>query len=108
MANVVYLHGKPSPIAQFLRVGLTGHRQLELLLAEGKLPTHRVVVDAGAYKLQKDLITALKQSGRQLVLDTNVAELSSIGRYAGTAQGASWADPEGILTADHFKAGAND
>ncbi len=27
--KVVYLHGRPSPIGHFLRVGTAGHRQLE-------------------------------------------------------------------------------
>jgi hypothetical protein len=36
--NVVYLHGLPPPVAQFLRIGSTGHRRLEQFLAAGQLP----------------------------------------------------------------------
>ncbi len=39
MSNVVYLHGRPTPIERFLRV--TEHRRLEQLLAADKLPYHR-------------------------------------------------------------------
>ena len=44
MPNVVYLHAEPTPIAQFLRVGTSGDRQLEKFLAGGQLPSRRLVV----------------------------------------------------------------
>ena len=56
MANVVYLHGQPQPIAQFLRVGSSGHRRLEQLLAAGQLPVRRFVMEAGAFGRQNDLV----------------------------------------------------
>jgi hypothetical protein len=106
--KVVYLHGQPAPVAQFLRIGSSGHRRLEQFLAAGQLPYQRFVGDAGTFERQKDLINVLRQDGRELVLDTNVAELSVIGRYRGAAQGAPWANPDGILTEAHLRAGANE
>ncbi|HEV3095709.1 MAG TPA: hypothetical protein VG104_01070, partial [Candidatus Dormibacteraeota bacterium] len=97
MADVVYLHGQPKPVAHFLRVGPSGHRRLEQSLAAGQLPMQRFIVEAGAFGRQSDLIYALRQSGYELVLDTNVAELSVIGKYQGVAKGAPWANPDGIL-----------
>jgi hypothetical protein len=107
MNEIVYLHGQPTPVAQFLRIGSSGHRRLEQFLAAGQLPYQRFVFDAGTFERQKDLINALRQDGRELVLDTNVAELSVVGRYGGAAQGAPWANPDGILTEAHLRVGAN-
>lgn len=81
--NVVYLHREPDPIGHFLRVGNTGHRQLEELLGSGQMMLDRVVVDASSVSREHDLLRALADSGAELILDTNIAELSSIGRYAG-------------------------
>jgi len=105
MNNIVYLHGQPEPVAQFLRIGSSGHRRLEHFLAAGKLPYQRFVGEAGVFERQKDLVSALRQDGRELVLDTNVAELSAVGRYQGAVQGAPWANPDGVLTETHLRAG---
>lgn len=98
MAKVVYLHKAPDQIANFLRVGVSGHRQLETLLMSGRLPSERVVLDASAFARQGDLVGALKAAGRELSLDTNVAELSSVGRFQGSAKTAPWANPERVIT----------
>lgn len=98
MTNVVFLHGAPPPIAHFLRIGVSGHRRLDQFLAAGQLPYQRFVGDAGTFQRQRELIGALRQAGRELVLDTNVAELSAIGRWQGAAQGAPWANQDGVLT----------
>ncbi len=101
MSNVVYLHGQPTPVARFLRV--TEHRRLDQLLAADKLPYERFVLEAGYFTEQKVLIDALRQRGRELVLDTNVAELSAVAKFTGHAKNAPWANPDGILTEDHLK-----
>lgn len=108
MDKIVYLHGQLQPVAQFLRIGSSGHRRLEQFLTAGQLPVRRFVVEAGAFKKQSDLINALRQHYCEVVLDTNVAELSVIGRYQGTASGAPWANLDGILTEQHFRAGSNE
>jgi len=107
MSNVVYLHGQPHTLAQFVRIGPWSHRLLEQLLASGSLPARRFVVDAALVGKQADLLAALREDGRELVLDTNVAELSVIGRFRGIAKEAPWADEKTVLTPAHFKRGAN-
>jgi len=105
MSNVVYLHGQPVPVTRFLRV--SEHRRLEQLLEADKLPYGRFVVEAGWFSSQKDLVKALKQRGHELVLDTNVAELSAIAKFPGQAKNAPWANREGILTEAQLKPGSN-
>jgi len=73
MPNVVYLRRAPDRITTSLRVGVTGHRQLETLLLSGKLLAERFVFDAVAFARQGELVGALKAAGRELSLDTNVA-----------------------------------
>jgi hypothetical protein len=97
MENVVYLRRAPDRITGFLRVGVSGHRQLETLLLSGRLPAERLVLDASAFARQGDLVGALKAAGRELSLDTNVAELSSVGRYQGAARTAPWANPDRVI-----------
>lgn len=105
--NVVYLHGQPSSIGHFLRVGTTGHRQLETILGAGKTMPDRVVIEASAAGRQQELIQSLHERGAELILDTNVAELSSPGRLGGTAREAPWANPLAALSPDDLKANAN-
>ncbi len=108
MTNVVYLHGHSHTLAQFVRIGAGNHRLLEHLLAAGSLPVRRFVVDAALVAKQTDLLSALRADGRELVLDTNVAELSVIGRFQGMAREAPWAVEKTVLTPAHFKRGANE
>lgn len=105
--NVVYLHGQPSPVGHFLRVGTTGHRQLETLLGAGNAMPNRVVIDACAAGRQQELIQSLREAGAELILDTNVAELSSLGRFEGAAREAPWANPAAVLTPDDMRVNAN-
>jgi len=73
----------------------------------GRLSAERLVLDASAFARQNDLIEALRGAGRELSLDTNVAELSSIGRFQGAAKTAPWAQPDGILTPLHILGNQN-
>jgi hypothetical protein len=68
--NVIFLHGQPSAIGHFVRVGSTGHRQIENLLGAGRMPMESVVIEAGVATRQAELIGLLKESGRELILDT--------------------------------------
>lgn len=92
------------PIGHYLRLGHTGHVQLGTLLARGRLPATRVVVDAAKLKFQKELLTALRAAGAQIVLDTNAAELSALERFDGVFKTAPWAAAgEGLpLQPRHF------
>jgi hypothetical protein len=79
------------PIGHALRVGRTG-RQLKRLLGAGQCSINSFVVDAGLVERQGDLVTRLRESGSELILDTHVAELSSLARFQTTAaQKAPWA-----------------
>lgn len=104
--NVVYLRPQPdpTPVAHYLRIGML-HRQVERLLASGRLPVDRIVVEASAFAHQKDVITQLADAGRELILDTNAAELSAVGKCTGAARAAPWAYPDGALQPEHFARG---
>lgn len=105
--NVHYLHGKPREIAQFTRVGFSEHRQTEHLLSAGKLPVSRFVIEAANYERQSSLIRTLRDENTEIVLDTNVAELSTKGRYSGAVRAAPWAADDRPLEADDFISGTN-
>jgi hypothetical protein len=82
--NVVYLHPQPEPVAHYLRLGAF-HRQVEKLLAAGRLPVERVVVEASAFTRQKDVV------GRR-VDDFLKHDLDPAARIAGTAARLALAD----------------
>jgi hypothetical protein len=71
--NVAYLHRQPEPIAHYLRLG-SFHRQVEKLLAAGRLPVGRVVVEAVAFTHQKDVVGQLVDTGCELMLDATVGD----------------------------------
>ena len=100
MSNVFYLHGQPAPIARFLRI--SEHRRLDQLLEADKLPYQRFVVEGGYFTEQQVLFHALRERGQELVLDTNVAELSAIAKFDGHAKNAPWSNSEGPLTEKHL------
>jgi hypothetical protein len=81
------------PIAHYVHIGLTAHRQLETLHAEGRFRARRVVIDAARFAFQKDLVAALRASGTEFILDTDAAELSALGRFDGQVSAAPWARP---------------
>jgi hypothetical protein len=105
--NIHYLHGKPREIAQFTRVGFSDHRQIEHLLSTGKMPVRRFVIEAGNYDRQSNLARTLRDENAEIVLDTNVAELSTMGRYAGAVRAAPWAAEGRPLEPDDFVPGSN-
>src|SRR5262249_30685411 len=52
---------------------------------------NRVVADASRVKHQKELLSAFRAKGAEIVLDTRAAELSSVEKHAGLAHFAPWA-----------------
>lgn len=95
--------GIRQPIAQFMRLGDSGHRKLAAIHAAGRLPAARVVVDASRLRHQKELVDAFQASGAEIVLDTKVAELSAAQKFSGYAQGAPWsAITDGKLLSPDF------
>lgn len=101
-ATVHYLHSQPEPIRQFLRLGNSGHRQLETLHSAGRLSVEYVVVEAAWIDIQKDLIHALHEAGVRIILDPNIAELSALGRYEGAGQRLPWANASRPLAPKDF------
>jgi hypothetical protein len=106
--NVVYLHGRPPrEIAQIIRVGFFDHRQAEHLWSANKLMARRFVVEAASVERQASLIRTLRDAGAEIVLDTNIAELSALGRFSGYVKAAPWAAHGRVLDADDLVAGTN-
>lgn len=91
--NVVQLHNTP-PIAGFIRVGHNDHKWIEERLSAGRMPYRRFVFDAAHIDKQRGLLGALKKAGLEVVLDTNFAELCSIGKFRGAASGLPWANKD--------------
>src|SRR5262245_51092399 len=90
--NVVYLRGQPRrEIAQYVRVGFLEHGTCEQLLASRKLVARRFVIDAANFQRQHSLVQTLRNDDAEIVLDTNAAELSVLGRFSGSAKDAPWA-----------------
>lgn len=107
--NVIYLHGKPIEIAQVTRVGFREHGVCEQLLSANKLSTKRFVVDAATEgtRRHKSLVRSLKDRKAEIVLDTNCAELSVVGRFSGSAKSAPWSAEGRVLEQDDFTPGTN-
>lgn len=107
--NVYYLHGKPREISQTTRVAFREHVLCEQLLSANKLPSRRFVLDAATEgtRRQKSLVRLLKDRQAEIVLDTNCAELSVAGRFAGSVKSAPWSAQGRALEATDFIAGTN-
>ena len=85
-ARIHYLTGKPEPIGHFIRIGSSGHHQLETLHSCGRLPVNRVVAEAASFGAQSELFGLLRNTGAEITLDTRIAELSEAGNYVPSAQ----------------------
>jgi hypothetical protein len=81
IATVHVLHSKPSTIGSFLRIGHTGHRKLEALISASRLHFRRFVFDAAHIDEQRDLLASPQRAGCEIILDPNVAETATLGRF---------------------------
>jgi len=102
IATVHVLHAKPEPIGNFLRVGHTGHRKLEALIAASRLRFRRFVFDAAHIDEQQDLLATLRRAGCEIVLDPNVAETATPGRFNSAVSTLPWGNPDRPWVADDF------
>lgn len=93
-ATVHVLHAKPPVIGSFLRVGHTGHRKLEALIAASRVRFRRFVFDAAHIVEQRDLLATLRRSGCEIVLDPNVAETATPGRFDSSVSALPWGNPD--------------
>lgn len=107
MTNVVHLHKPPPRIGHYLRIGHREHVLADRMRAEGRISQLGLVFDACYVRTQEDLIRDLRSEGRELILDTNVAEQSVPGRFSGMVSEAPWARKGAPLEAEDFKAGTN-
>jgi hypothetical protein len=89
-AQILPLRIPAQPVADFLRIGDTGHLLLADLHAEGRLPAQRVVVDASRLRYQRELVEAFRADGAEIVLDTKAAELSVPAKCGAHTRGAPW------------------
>lgn len=89
--NILDFHGS-SLIANYIRLGYNNHRKVEDLHAAGKLSTQRVVVEANYLERQVELLSTLRATGSDLVLDVKAAELSEIGSYQSSVRYLPWAN----------------
>ena len=76
-SNVHILHPTSPPLAGCLRVGHTGHHKLEALHAADRPGSSRLVFDAAYAVGQADFLRAQKAEGREIVIDSNVAETAT-------------------------------
>lgn len=107
MATLHILHPKSPPLAGFLRLGHTGHRKLAELLASGRFPYKRVVVDAAYFGDQIDLIKSLKADGCEIVLDPNFAEMATARFNSSTLQKLAWSNADRPWVIDDFQTRRN-
>jgi hypothetical protein len=93
-----------SAIACYIRIR-AAHQKLAELLAAFRLPATRIVVDASRAGRHRELTTALRETGAEIILDTEVAGLAAPAKFAGPSRGAPRNLPsiDGPLSADHFR-----
>jgi hypothetical protein len=98
---------QPSKIAQAVRIGFSEHLQAEHLIGSNKLTARRFVIEAAHAARHAHLLQTLRDAGAEIVLDTNVAELSVPGRFSGSMKDAPWAVDGRMLEIDDVVAGTN-
>ena len=74
----------------------------------GRFYANRAVFDAAWIDTQSDLLRALRDSGVEIVLDSNVAELCARGRFDGAPRRLPWAKEGRPLAAEDLSRGAID
>jgi hypothetical protein len=92
-ATLHVLRPTTPPIADYLRIGYTGHRKLADLHAAGRFPYRRAVFDAAHLAEQFELAKTLKANGCEIVVDPNFAEMATAGRFGSSViQKLPWAN----------------
>jgi hypothetical protein len=107
MTNVHVLHPPAPGPAAFLRVGYNSHQSLEALLAANRLRTQRFVFEAAHLGRQRDLLSSVRASGSEVVIDPNFAEAATSGRFGGSVGKLPWANPERPWAPEDFGRGRN-
>jgi hypothetical protein len=68
------------------------------------------VIEASRFRHQRELVTALREAGAKIVLDTEAAELAAPAKFSGHSRRAPWAlsDDNGSLGPAHFHNSAHE
>src|SRR6185312_841848 len=103
MSNVRQLFPDRPVLGHFVRIGNTGYQQIEELLEKGRVTIDRAVFDAGFMDRQEGLFRGLARAGSDLILDPNVAELSSLRHFDGALKTAPWAIAGRPLSLEDFR-----
>lgn len=93
----------PAPIAGYVHIGSSGHRQIANLVSAGRVSIKHAVFDACHIDQQQELLELLREHGSEIVLDTKIAELSALGRFNGSCRKLPWANDDRPLSHDDFK-----
>lgn len=101
-SRVSYIRPPTSDIGHFIRLGHTAHQQLADWAAGGIFRPQRTVANPVHMESQWDLLSSLRASGTQVVLDTKGAELGSRSCVSGSLQRIPWAKPEGYWGPEDF------
>jgi hypothetical protein len=107
VASVHVLHANLPEIGGFLRIGHTGHRKLEALLAANRLYFRRFVFDAAHIADQIELVKSLRVRGSEIVLDPNSAEMAALGRFNSSVNKLPWGNPGRPWQPSDFGKGRN-
>jgi len=107
VASVHVLHASPPEVGGFLRVGHTGHRKLEALLAANRLYFQRFVFDAAHIAEQIELVKSLRVIDCEIVLDPNSAEMAALGRFNSSVSKLPWGNPDRPWQPSDFGKGRN-
>ncbi len=107
VASVHVPHASPPQIGGFLRIGHTGHRKLEALLAANRLYFQRFVFDAAHIADQIELVKSLRARGFEIVLDPNSAEMATLGRFNSSVSKLPWGNPDRPWQPSDFGKGRN-
>lgn len=103
MSNVRQLYPDRPLLGHFVRIGATGYQQVEELLEKGRITIDRAVFDAGLMDRQQGVFEVLARAGSELILDPNVAELSSIRYFDGALKAAPWSIAGRPLSLEDFR-----
>lgn len=107
-SNVHILHPASPPLAGYLRVGHTGHQKLEALHAADRLSFSRLVFDAAYAGRQAEFLRVQKSAGREIVIDLNVAETATLGRFGSAAGKLPWGNRDRPWSPSDFGVTRND
>jgi len=100
-AKIIDFHSS-SKVANYIRLGYSGHKMLEDLQLSGQLNLKRVVVDATNVLKQSELLSTLRIVGSDLILDTRSAELAHEASFKNPISKLPWAIRNRANTLEDF------